>query len=123
MKKIKIITLLVFFTTCLFSFTSCNEDKDGNEVITVDGKAGVALTMDSKGDSKTVTVRGAQAWVAEASEWITIDRKNGEANKDITVKITVGANDGEERLGSVTFTLPNAEFAVATVVQPKANSN
>lgn len=123
MKKFAISTLFAFFAICLLSFTSCNEDKDGNEVITVDGKAGVTLTMDSKGDSATVTVRGAQVWVAEASEWITIDQKKGEANKDITVKISVGANQGEERLGSVTFTLPSAEFAIATVVQAKATSN
>lgn len=123
MKKNSIITLLVFFAICIFSFTSCNEDKDGNEVITVNDKAGVALEMKSQGDSKSVTVRGAQAWVAEASDWITIDQKRGEANKDITVKISVGANEGEERLGSVTFTLPDAEFAMVSVIQSKATSD
>ncbi|MDL2241677.1 hypothetical protein LJB91_02070 [Bacteroidales bacterium OttesenSCG-928-L03] len=123
MKKISIIALFVFFTAGLFSFSSCNEDEEGNKVITVDGKAAIALTMDAKGDSQTVTVWGAQEWVAEATEWITIDTKSGEANKKTNVKITVEANDGEERLGSVVFTLPNEEFALVSVVQPQATSN
>lgn len=121
MKTVKTTIIYLLLSISLLALTSCNKDPEGNAVITVDGKAAVLMSMNPQGDSKTVIVRGAQAWEAEATDWITFDPKSGKANQDIVVTISVGANTGEERLGSVTFTLPNAEFAMVSVVQPKAD--
>lgn len=115
MKKVIFISISVIFA--LFLLSACNKDKDGNEQITVNGKAADVLTMNAQGDSQTVVVRGTQDWYAESTEWITVFPLTGAANTDVTVTISVGANTGEERLGSAIFTLPSSEFVDVLVNQ------
>lgn len=115
MKKLILIAISAFLA--LFFFSSCNKDKDGNELITVNGKAAEVLTMDPQGDSQTVVVRGTQAWQAESAEWITVHPLTGPANTDVTVTISVEANEGEERLGGAIFTLTSSEFVDVLVNQ------
>jgi len=121
MKKLFIAIILSF---SILSLNACNKDDEGNEQITVNGKAAEALNMAANGDSKTVVVRGSQPWQAEAAEWITVTPMSGTANKDITVTISVGANnDQEERLGGVNFSLPTEEFATVLVEQAILSEN
>ncbi|MBX9448839.1 MAG: BACON domain-containing protein [Taibaiella sp.] len=117
MKRRLILSALLILSACVLPLTSCNKDKVGNEIITVNGNAAVSMTMDKTGDSKTVVVRGNKSWVAEAADWISVEPTSGEADVDITVTISVGVNTGEERIGGVTFTLPGAEFAEVIVTQ------
>ncbi|MDR2009810.1 MAG: hypothetical protein LBQ22_04945 [Bacteroidales bacterium] len=123
MKKASLITVFIIFTLSVISFVACNKDEDGNESITVNGEAAVSLTMNAEGDSKTVVVRGIEAWTAESTSWITVYPTSGAANTDVTVTISVGANNSEERLGSAVFTLPTSEFVDVLVVQPAMASN
>ncbi|MDL2222330.1 hypothetical protein LJC35_07255 [Parabacteroides sp. OttesenSCG-928-N08] len=123
MKRLGMMLLLIMGAVSLVAFTSCNKDEDGEVMITVDGEASVLLEMNVAGDAHTVTVRGVEAWTAEATEWITIDKRSGDADRDVVVSVSVGKNEGEERLGSVVFTLPGGEFAMVSVVQPKGGSN
>lgn len=122
MKRKSIVLLALLGLIGIVTFVSCNKDEDGKAMITVNGEASALLKMAVSGDAQTVTVNGVEAWSAEASEWITIDRVNGEGNRDVEVTITVEANEGEERLGSVVFSLPGGEFAMVSVVQPQGEA-
>lgn len=120
MKKSSITAIfaIVFTFISVLSFTSCNKNLEGDEVITVNGKAAEILDMAAAGDSKTVTVRSTKTFTVEAADWITVTPKSGEANKDVTITITVGANNtGVKRDGGVTFTVPSKEFATVLVNQ------
>lgn len=123
MKKSKLIIALIIFILCFISFISCNKDKEGKELITVNGKAAISLTMDAMGGSEIIIVRGTKAWTAESTSWITVKPTSGPANTDVTVTISVGVNEDEERMGSALFTLPTEEFVDAVVVQKGAISN
>lgn len=117
MKKISQFAMFAIFALFVFSFASCNKDDEGNEVITVNGEASVSLTFDAEGDSKTVVVKGTKSWTAEAIDWLTVSPKSGAANTGVTVTISAGANEREERAGSVQFTLSSGEYVAVVVNQ------
>lgn len=122
MKKYLLFGLISLFSS--FILMSCNKDKDGEQLITVNGQAAIELRMDADEDSKTVVVKGTKAWTAESTAWITVNPRSGSADIDVTVSISVGANnEGEERIGSAVFTLSSGEFVDALVTQPSVTVN
>lgn len=116
MKKTSSVILVCLFAAVTLFFYACNKDKEGNVVITVNGKATDTMTLVKEGEAKTVVVRASKAWTAEAVEWASATPTSGAANQDITVSISAGASD-TERLGGVVFKVESGEFAELLVTQ------
>lgn len=122
MKRRYLITIATLLSVFSFAFLSCNENDEGDTMITVNGKSAVSLTIEAEGGTQTVLVKGTGNWVAESVDWITVNPTSGAAGKEVSVAITAEANDGEERMGGVSFTLPTKEFIEVIVVQKEADA-
>ena len=93
--------LLLCIAVLLFGTAGCNQPQPEPEKITV-SVSPASLTFGPEGDSKTLSVSCNGAWsVSVAGEWIETSILSGIGNA--SVEVTVPANMGDAREGSLEF--------------------
>ncbi len=77
--------------------------------------------VSAEGAEKTITVNSPVDWtLAEDCEWLSADVTEGKANEEVTVKLTIDANDGDARNADVTVSGTGAAPVKINVAQDAA---
>lgn len=103
--KMKTSKFFLSAIACAALFVSCGEDKEKPEGIPALSVNPSEVTFDKAEGSQTISVEANREWKASAEvDWITVNPAKGDASdKAQTVTVSVLANEGTDRTGTVTF--------------------
>jgi hypothetical protein len=118
-----------FFFGLLFFAFGCNPEKPELEVPEIEGKVtlgqnvpATGLAVENGGGTTSFTFSANKAWTASASvNWLSVKPESGEAGNDISLTVTVQANEtGDSRTADITIT---CEKSTATVPLTQLQNN
>jgi hypothetical protein len=111
----KIKSFFLAFLAGALALVSCQQQEElGPAKVTVTPET---LSFGMDGGSQTVTLTATRDWVITTPEWMGVDIERGEGHsKPLTVALTASYNPGNDRTGSVVFSIGLAK-AIVTVNQ------
>ena len=118
-----------FFFGLLFFAFGCNPEKPEPDVPEIEGKVtlgqnvpATGLAVENGGGTTSFTFSANKAWTASASvNWLSVKPESGEAGNDISLTVTVQANEtGDSRTADITIT---CEKSTATVPVTQLQNN
>ncbi len=114
----KIKSFFLAFLAGALALVSCQQQEElGPAKVTVTPET---LSFGMDGGSQTVTLTATRDWVITTPEWMGVDIERGEGHsKPLTVALTASYNPGNDRTGSVVFSIG---LAKATVTVNQAGS-
>ena len=114
----KIKSFFLAFLSGALALVSCQQQEElGPAKVTVSPDT---MSFAVEGGSQAVSLTATRDWVVTTPEWMGVDVQKGEGHsKPVTVALTATSNSGNDRTGSVVFSIGLAK-AIVTVNQAGA---
>lgn len=117
----KLRTIILLGMSVLFALACNKPDAPVTPTIRINGQT--AFSIGEEGGSQSLTLSASLSWIASAQvDWISVSPQAGRGGDNQPVTITVQQNMGQERSGSVVFTISGTPTSTEVSIAQAASS-